>query len=162
MCHDSTDRKKGIFLRTRKHIYENMHPKIIFAKFQTHANIIPSTTLLIILIWRRYPDVETRERNERAWRGCDAVGCHSNAVSFYYLWYGAIYKRQYTNKHVTLNKCMCIRSLRARLENFGIFTFLNCYFFQYFVGTLKISHGLISFGGGGQAPPPPHQYASAL
>ena len=34
--------------------------------------------------------IETRERNERAWRGCDAVGCHSNAVSFYYLWYGAI------------------------------------------------------------------------
>ena len=90
-CHDSTDRGKGIFLRMRKHIYENMHPKIIFAKFQTHANVIPSTTLLIILIWRRYPDVETREQNERAWRGCDAVGCHSNAVSFYYLWYGAVY-----------------------------------------------------------------------
>ena len=33
-----------------------------------------------ILIWTRYPDpdVETRERNERAWRGCDAVGCHSH------------------------------------------------------------------------------------
>ena len=28
-----------------------MHPQIIFAKFQTHANVIP----------RRYPDVETRE-----------------------------------------------------------------------------------------------------
>ena len=26
----------------------------------------------------RYPDVETREQNERAWRGCDAVGCHSH------------------------------------------------------------------------------------
>ena len=25
--------------------------------------------------------------------------------------------------------------MRASLENFGIFTFLNCYFFQYFVGT---------------------------
>ena len=53
--------------------------------------------------------------------------------------------------------------MRASLENFGIFTFLNCYFFQYFVGTLKISHGLISFGGGGKCPPPPqapHQYAS--
>ena len=54
-----------------------------------------------VLIWRRYPDVETREWNERAGRGCDAVGCHSNAVSFYYLWYGAtcIYKRQYTDIH---------------------------------------------------------------
>ena len=27
---------------------------------------------------------------------------------------------------------------RASLENFGIFTFLNCYFFQYFVGTSDI------------------------
>ena len=25
--------------------------------------------------------------------------------------------------------------MRASLENFGIFTFLHCYFFQYFVGT---------------------------
>ena len=33
---------------------------------------------------------------------------------------------------LTLNKCMC---MRASLENFGIFTFLICYFFQYFVGT---------------------------
>ena len=28
------------------------------------------------------------------------------------------------------------RAKRASLENFGIFTFLNCYFFRYFVGTL--------------------------
>ena len=31
------------------------------------------------------------------------MGCHSSAVSFYYLWYGAIYKRQYilpTNTNV--------------------------------------------------------------
>ena len=33
---------------------------------------------------------------------------------------------------LTLSKCMC---MRAGLENFGIFKFLNCYFFQYFVGT---------------------------
>ena len=31
-----------------------------------------------------------------------------------------------------LSKCMC---MRASLQNFGIFTFLICYFFQYFVGT---------------------------
>ena len=31
--------------------------------------------------------------------------------------------------------CVCERAERASLENFGIFTFLNCYFFQYFVGT---------------------------
>ena len=34
---------------------------------------------------------------------------------------------------LTLSKCMCMQ--RASLENVGIFTFLNCYFFQYFVGT---------------------------
>ena len=79
---------KGYFFH--EHNYANMHPKIIFAMYYITYNI---------LIWRRYPDVETRERNERAWRGCDAVGCHSSAVSFYYLWYGAIYKRQYTDKH---------------------------------------------------------------
>ena len=33
-----------------------------------------------------------------------------------------------TDKTLTSRNCMC-------LENFGIFTFLNCYFFQYFVGT---------------------------
>ena len=43
----------------------------------------------------------------------------------------------------------------ASLENFGIFTFSNCYFFQYFFGTLKISHGWILFGGGGKRPPSP-------
>ena len=138
-----------------------MHPNIIFAKFQTHANVIPSTTLLIILIWRRYPDVEMRERNKRAWRGwCDAMGCHSNAVSFYYLWYGAIYyKRQYTDKHVTLSKCMCMRASGAsELRKFWHFHILKLLLFQYFVGTLKISHGLIKFIWGAsapQAPPPP-------
>ena len=40
-----------------------------------------------------------------------------NAVSFYYSWYGAIYKRQYIDKTLTLRKRMC---MRASLENFGI------------------------------------------
>ena len=74
---------------------------------------------------------------------------------------------------------------RASLENFGIFTFLNCYFFQYFVGTsdtLSVQMTCLSayytctdkfpnvptnfqmyrqksekalLGGGGAAPPPP-------
>ena len=66
------------FSWTRKHNYANMHPraKTIFAKFQIHAmNYITYN----ILIWMRYPDVETRER---AWRGCDAVGSHSMQCSF--------------------------------------------------------------------------------
>ena len=78
------------------HELGNIIMQICTPKFQTHAMYYITYN---ILIWRRYPDVETRERNERAWRGCDAVGCHSSAASFYYLWYGAIYQRQYTDKH---------------------------------------------------------------
>ena len=37
---------------------------------------------------------------------------------------------------LTLSKCMCmLLSGTSELRNFGIFTFLICYFFQYFVGT---------------------------
>ena len=134
-----------------------MHPKIIFAKFQTHANVIPSTTLLIILIWRRYPDVETRERNERAWRGRGAVGCHSSAVSFYYLWYGAINDSIY-RQALTLSKCVC---MRASLENFGIFTFLKMLFLSIFCLYIGNKSRFNFIGGGGGAtstppsPPPP-------
>ena len=55
-----------------------------------------------------------------------------NAVSFHYLWYGTIYKRQYADKTLTLGKSMY---MRASLEKNCIFTFKNCSFFQYFVGT---------------------------
>ena len=116
--------------------------------------------LLIILIWRRYPDVETRERNERAWRGCDAVGCHSNAVSFYYLWYGAIYKRQYTDKHVTLSKCMCMRASGAsELRKFWHFHILKLLFLSIFCWYIENKSWFNFIWGGGasalQAPPPP-------
>ena len=46
--------KRVFFSWTRKHNYENMHPKIIFAKFQTHANVIPNTKLLIIILFYFY------------------------------------------------------------------------------------------------------------
>ena len=72
---------------------------------------------------------------------------------------------------------------RASLENFGIFTFLNCYFFQYFVGTTdtlsvqmtclsahvptnfqmyrqKSEKALLGGGGGQLPPPPPSGYAN--
>ena len=52
------------------------------------------------------------------------------------------YKRQYTDKALTLlrkyNVYTSEWSERASFDNFGIFTFLNCYFFQYFVGTSVI------------------------
>ena len=47
-----------------------------------------------------------------------------NAVG-YYLWYGVVYKRQYTDKTLTLRKSMYIYASeceRASLENCPIFT----------------------------------------
>ena len=63
-----------------------------------------------------------------------------NAVSFYYLWYGAIYKRQYTDKTLTMRKCMCTRaSGTSELRKFWHFHILKllfpsifCWYFRYF------------------------------
>ena len=92
------------------------------------------------------------ERNERAWRGCDAVGCH--AVSFYYLWYGAIYmyKRQYTDKHVTLNKCMCMRA--GELRKFWHLHILKLLFLSIFCWYID-NKSWFNFIWGATAPPPP-------
>ena len=105
-----------------------------------------------------------------------------NAVSFYYSWYGAIYKRQYTDKTLTLRKCMCMRASEAsELRKFGYFYILKllflsifCRYIRYFVGTndmlglhvptisqctdkfpnvpTKVRKGII--GGGGAIAPP--------
>ena len=116
-----------------------------------------------------------------------------NAVSFYYSWYGAIYKRQYTDKTLTLRKCMCMRASEAsELRKFRYFTFLNCYFFRYFVGTsdalsvqmtclsaymyrqiyqctdkfpnvpTKVRKDIIGGGGGAIAPPPAPPLATLM
>ena len=50
----------------------------------------------------------------------------------YYIINDSIYRQ---NTNIYTNVCVCERAERASLEYFGIFTFLNCYFFQYFVGT---------------------------
>ena len=73
-----------------------------------------------------------------------------NAVPFNYLWYGAIYKWQYTDKTLTLRKCMYMRTSGAsELRNFSIFTFLKllflsifCRYIRYFVGTNDMLVGL--------------------
>ena len=53
-------------------------------------------------------------------------------MQFPFITYGMVlYKRQYTDKH----KHSANVYMRASLENFGLFTFLNCYFLEYFVGT---------------------------
>ena len=159
-------REKGIFSWTRKHIYENMHPKIIFAKFQTHANVIPSILTYNILNmedWRRYPDVETREQNERAWRGCDAMGCHSNAVYFYYLWYGAIiYINDSIPANTNIEHYARVYCERASFRQFWHFYILALLFLSIFCWYIENKPWFNFIGGGGQAPPRPHQYASDI
>ena len=60
--------KRVFFSWTRKHNYANMHPKIIFAKFQTHGNI---------LIWRcrRRNEGTKRTSMERMWCGGVSFQC---------------------------------------------------------------------------------------
>ena len=103
-------------------------------------------------------------------------------MQFPFITHGMVlYINDISTKTLTLRKCMC---MRASLEIFGIFTFLNCYFFRYFVGTsdalsvemtclsaymyrqiskstdkfpnvpTKVRKDIIG-GGGGQLPPPP-------
>ena len=66
---------------------------------------------------------------------CQITSVYIQSMQFPFITYGiygAIYKRQYTDKHKHwVNVCVC---KRASLDNFFL-TFLNCYFFQYFVGT---------------------------
>ena len=77
-----------------------------------------------------------RRRNEH---GEDMVRC-MGCQKFPFITYGMeLYINRDsipTNTNIEQNVCVSLDC---------IFTFLNCYFFQYFVGTLKISHGLISF-----------------
>ena len=109
-----------------------------------------------------------------------------NAVSFYYLWNGAIYKRQYTDKTLTLRTCMCMRaSVASELRKFWHFYILKllflsifCRYIRYFVGTNDMLVGLYMYrqiskctdkspkrhyggGGGAIAPLPPSGYANA-
>ena len=111
---------------------------------------------------RREQGNETNEHGE------DVMRWRVIPMQFYVIIYGMELYRQYADKHVTLNNIVCVRAsgASASLDNCGIFTFLNCCFFQYVVGTLKISQGLIFHGGGGgggqappSLPPPLHQYA---
>ena len=100
-----------------------------------------------------------------------------NAVD-YYLWYGVVYKWQYTDKTLTLRKSMYMRANGAselgKFSNFYIlkllFLSIFCWYFRYFVGTNDMHVGLhvatnfqmyrqnsekTLLGGGGVAPCPP-------
>ena len=100
-----------------------------------------------------------------------------NAVG-YYLWYGVVYKRQYTDKTLTLRKSMYMRSNGAsELRKCShiyilklLFLSIFCWYFRYFVGTNDMLVGLhvatnfqmyrqnsekALWGGGGDCPPAP-------
>ena len=100
-----------------------------------------------------------------------------NAVG-YYLWYGVVYKRQYTDKTLTLRKSMYMRSNGAsELRKCShiyilklLFLSIFCWYFRYFVGTNDMLVGLHvatnrpngtgktlkkHYWGGGIAPLPP-------
>ena len=75
---------------------------------------------------------------------------------FYYLWYGAIYKRQYTDKHVTLSKCMCMRASGAsELRKCWHFHILKLLFLSIFCWYIENKSWFNFIGGGASAPPPP-------
>ena len=97
-------------------------------------------------------------------------------MQFPFITYGmALYKRQHADKSNTNIEKIYVY-MPASLGNFCIFTFKNCYFFQYFVGTsetLSVQMTYLSaymyrqiskctdkipkkhyWGGGGQLPPP--------
>ena len=63
---------------------------------------------------------------------------HIQSMQFPFITYGIVI---YINDSIyrqtlTLSKCVCMRASGAsELRKFWHFTFLNCYFFQYFVGT---------------------------
>ena len=60
-----------------------------------------------------------------------------NAVSFYYLWHGAICDIIII-KHYSLRKLYEYASASGASENFSVFTFKNYYFLQYSVGYCMI------------------------
>ena len=96
-----------------------------------------------------------------------------NAVSFYYLWYDTMFKRQYTDKTLTLWKSMYMRaSGGSELRKFWhfyiikvLFLSIFCWYFRYFVGTndmlvglhvpTKLRKSIIGGGGGAISPYPP-------
>ena len=101
----------------------------------------------------------------------------------YYLWYGVVYKRQYTDKTLTLRKSMY---MRASLDEFRILYILKllilsifCWYFRYFVGTndmtcrltcsdkfpnvpTKLWKSIIGEGGIAPLPPPPPPPATLM
>ena len=80
--------KRVFFSWTRKNNYANMHPKIIFAKFQTHAmKEVP----------RRRNEGTKRTSMERMW--CGGVSFQCSFLLLLMVWTMELYKRQYTDKH---------------------------------------------------------------
>ena len=104
---------------------------------------------------KRYPDVETNEHGEGVMRWGVIP------MQFPFINYGMeLYKRQYTDKHVTLSKCMCMRASGAsELRKFWHFHTLKLLFLSIFCRYIENKPGLNFIWGGKRPPKPPHQYA---
>ena len=109
---------------------------------------------------RRRNEGTKRTSMERMW--CGGVSFQCSFLLLLMVW--SYNKRQYTDKHVTLSKCMCMRASGAsELRKFWNFHILKL-FLYIFCWYIENKSWFNFIWGGGQAPPPPqapHQYASA-
>ena len=155
-CRDSTDREKVFFFKNAETYLWKYAPQNNLRKIsntcQRYSKYYITYNINMKEVPRRRNEGTKRTSMERMW--CGGVSFQCSFLLLLMVW-SYILKRQYiyTNKHVTLSKCMCMRA--SELRKFWHFHILKLLLFQYFVCTLKISHGLISFGGGGGKRPPP-------
>ena len=119
-----------------------MHPNIIFAKFQIHANVIP----------RRRNEGKKGTSIERMW--CGVVSFQCSFILLLMVW-------SYTNDSIPINtnieQCMCMRA--SELRKFWHFYILKLLFLSIFCRYINWQITCIPWlnfiWGGGQAPPPP-------
>ena len=121
-----------------------MHPKIIFAKFQIHANVIPRR--------RSEGKKGTTEHRE------DVMRCGAIPMQFHFITYGM---ELYTNDSIPIEQCMCMRASGAsELRKFWHFYILKLLFLSIFCRYIHWQITCIPWlnfiwGGGGKRPPKP-------
>ena len=157
----------------------NMCERAERASFKNLAFSHSNTKLLFpsIICWYfRYFESFRNIFNFRCQHSSYIYNHQINAVSFYYSWYGAIYKRQYTDKNTNIELFRYFYILKL------LFLSIFCRYIRCFVGTNDMLVGFhvptnlsmyrqISkctdkspkrhyWGGGGNCPPPPSGYAN--
>ena len=145
-------------------------PRRIFAFLHSKTAISFNILLVLLILYLR---------NIYIFRSQITSSYTINAVPCYCLWYGVIYKRQFTDKTLTLKQSMYMRASGAsELRKFSHFYILKllflsivCWYFRYFVGTNDMLSAYMyrqiskctdktpkkhyGGGGGGNCPPAP-------